>query len=101
MQSFEKSGQTLYKFTRGASSFVANIESGARLMNWSISLADGVVRDVVYWPENAPLGGGGEFGDVRGGIPVLFPFAGASFADGQKGFWKWNKKTLQIGRAHV
>ena len=47
MQSFEESGQTLYKFTRGASSFVANIESGARLMNWSISLADGVVRDVV------------------------------------------------------
>lgn len=96
MQSFEKSGQTLYKFTRGASSFVANIESGARLMNWSISLADGVVRDVVYWPENAPLGGGGEFGDVRGGIPVLFPFAGASFADGQKGFWKWNKNTLPM-----
>ena len=54
-------------------------------MNWSVSLADGAVRDVVYWPEDAPRGGAGdEFGSVRGGIPVLFPFAGASFA-GERG----------------
>ena len=73
MECFEDSGHKLFRFSRGPSAFVANIECGARLMNWSVSLADGAVRDVVHWPENAPRGGAGDaFGTVRGGIPVLF-----------------------------
>lgn len=89
MECFEDSGHKLFRFSRGPSAFVANIECGARLMNWSVSLADGAVRDVVHWPENAPRGGAGDaFGTVRGGIPVLFPFAGASFAGGRRDFWK-------------
>ena len=88
METFEQSGAKLYKFTRGPSTFIANIENGARLMNWAVSFADGAVRDVIYWPENGPVGGGEDFGEVRGGIPVLFPFAGASFADGEKAFGK-------------
>ena len=36
MECFEDSGQKLYRFSRGPSAFVANIECGARLMNWSV-----------------------------------------------------------------
>lgn len=50
METFEQSGAKLYKFTRGPSTFIANIENGARLMNWAVSFADGAVRDVIYWP---------------------------------------------------
>ena len=100
METFEQSGAKLYKFTRGPSTFIANIENGARLMNWAVSFADGAVRDVIYWPENGPVGGGEDFGEVRGGIPVLFPFAGASFADGEKGFWKTPDNELLPMRMH-
>ncbi len=100
METFEQSGAKLYKFTRGPSTFIANIENGARLMNWAVSFADGAVRDVIYWPENGPVGEGEDFGEVRGGIPVLFPFAGASFADGEKGFWKTPDNELLPMRMH-
>lgn len=100
MECFEDSGSKLYKFTRGPSSFIVNAQCGARLMNWSLSLADGAVRDIIYWPENAPRGGGEDFGEVRGGIPILFPFAGASFADGQKGFWKSPTKEILPMQMH-
>lgn len=87
MEKFNFGGVELRKWTRGVSTFIANIEEGAKLVNWNLRMGDGDVRDVVYWPEGAPLSGEG-FPEVRGGNPILFPFAGASFADGIKDFWK-------------
>ena len=87
MEIVEVNGAKLYKWKVGPSSFLANPAEGARLMNWYISMADGMTRDIIYWPENAPYTGE-KFGEVMGGNPILFPFCGANFAEGRKGFWK-------------
>ena len=44
-------GHTIFKWQVGASSFLALPEKGARLMNWNVTLGDGSVRDIIYWPE--------------------------------------------------
>ena len=86
MEIVEFEGESLYRWKLGASTFIANPRRGARLMNWFLEMADGSARDVLYWPENADMGGG--FAHVRGGNPILFPFCGRSHADGRVGLWK-------------
>jgi len=86
MEIIDFEGAKLYKWNIGASTFLASPLRGARLMNWNLSMADGSVRDVIYWPENAPMGEG--FPSVRGGNPILFPFAGRSHLKGEQGKWK-------------
>jgi galactose mutarotase-like enzyme len=78
-------GQTLMRWRVGGSTFMALPELGARLMNWNIVLGDGSVRDVVHWPEISSLEG---FAKVRGGNPILFPFAARTFDRGEVGFWR-------------
>jgi galactose mutarotase-like enzyme len=78
-------GQTLIRWRVGGSTFVALPEKGARLMNWSLEMADGSVRDVIHWPELASLDG---FHKARGGNPILFPFCARSFDRGDGGFWR-------------
>lgn len=53
-------------------------------MNWNVQMSDGSVRDVIHWPENADFG---NFAKVRGGNPILFPFAARSFHAGELGYW--------------
>lgn len=86
MEIVEFNGAKLYKWKVGASNFVADPARGARLMNWFLELADGSVRDIVYWPDDADMGAG--FAHVRGGNPILFPFCARSHADGVEGKWK-------------
>lgn len=78
-------GQNLMRWRIGKSTFLALPEKGARLMNWNLTLGDGSVRDVIYWPELTTLD---DFHKVRGGNPILFPFNGRSFVDGEIFFWK-------------
>lgn len=78
-------GKTLTRWRVGQSTFLAIPEMGARLMNWNIALADGSVRDVLYWPELTTLD---KFHLVRGGNPVLFPFSGRCFDRGEVFFWR-------------
>jgi galactose mutarotase-like enzyme len=78
-------GQSLVRWKVGDSTFLALPEKGGRLMNWSIELPDGSVRDVIYWPEVKTLD---DFHKVRGGNPILFPFCGRSFDKGEIGFWR-------------
>ena len=78
-------GKTLTRWRVGQSTFLALPEMGARLMNWNLALADGSVRDVLYWPELTTLE---EFHKVRGGNPVLFPFNGRCFDRGEIFFWR-------------
>ncbi len=88
MRAMEKvpyQGQTLTRWRVGNSTFLALPEKGARLMNWNVTLGDGTVRDVLYWPENA------DFTDIahaRGGNPILFPFSGRSYDRGDIHFWR-------------
>jgi len=78
-------GHTLLRWQCGPSTFLALPEKGARLMNWNLLLGDGSVRDVICWPE---LKAGDDFAKVRGGNPILFPFCGRSFDEGEMNFWK-------------
>lgn len=85
METVEIDGRRIGKWRVGASTFLAIPELGARLMNWNIAMADGSIRDIIHWPAATDWG---NFAKVRGGNPVLFPFAGRSYFDGEVGFWK-------------
>ncbi len=78
-------GQTLTRWQVGNSTFLAMPERGTRLMNWHLTLGDGSVRDIIYWPELKTLD---DFHKVRGGNPILFPFNARTFDQGQMGFWR-------------
>jgi galactose mutarotase-like enzyme len=78
-------GRTLTRWRVGPSTFLALLEKGARLMNWNVTLGDGSVRDVIYWPELNALD---EFYKVRGGNPILFPFNGRTFDHGDIHYWR-------------
>lgn len=69
----------------GPSTFLAAPETGALLMNWHLNMSDGSVRDVIHWPESLDENG---LRGVHGGIPILFPFAGKCFQNGESD--KWN-----------
>lgn len=85
MEKVPYQGQTLTRWRVGTSTFLALPEKGARLMNWNISLGDGSVRDVIYWPENADFA---DIARVRGGNPILFPFNGRCFDRGEIFHWR-------------
>ena len=78
-------GQTIIKWQVGASSFLALPEWGARLMNWNVTLGDGSVRDILYWPEVSNLD---NFPRIRGGNPILFPFNGRTYDRGEIHHWR-------------
>lgn len=84
MEKVSYQGRTLTRWQVGASSFLALPEHGARLMNWNVTLGDGSVRDVLYWPEQTS----DEFHRVRGGNPILFPFNARTFDAGEIHFWR-------------
>ena len=85
MEKISYRGHPLTRWKVGPSTFLASPEHGARLMNWNVTLGDGSVRDVIYWPENADFE---HFAKVRGGNPILFPFAGRTFDQGEINFWR-------------
>jgi galactose mutarotase-like enzyme len=58
---------------------------GARLMNWNVTLGDGSIRDIIYWPEIENLD---NIAGVRGGNPILFPFSGRSYDRGEIHHWR-------------
>lgn len=85
MEKVPYQGQNLTRWRVGNSTFLALPERGARLINWNIALADGSVRDVIYWPEDADFG---DIAKVRGGNPILFPFNGRCFDQGEIFYWR-------------
>ncbi|MGC9451084.1 MAG: aldose 1-epimerase [Oceanipulchritudo sp.] len=68
----------------GSSRFLIAPESGFRLMRWTLATAR-ETREILHWPE-----GNGEtpFANIRGGNPLLFPFAGRSFDRGVENAWR-------------
>lgn len=85
MEQIPYQGQTLTRWRVGNSTFLAQPEKGARLINWNITLPDGSVRDVIYWPEDADFS---DIAKVRGGNPILFPFSGRCFDQNEIFFWR-------------
>jgi galactose mutarotase-like enzyme len=78
-------GHTLTRWQVGPSTFLALPEIGARLMDWHLTLGDGTVRDIIYWPELSALD---DIARVRGGNPILFPFCGRTFDAGTIHCWR-------------
>ncbi len=85
MESVDYFGHTIRKWKRGASTFLAYPEKGARLMNWHLQLADGSVRDIIHWPEIENPDNPFPF---DGGNPILFPFSARTFDQGDIHFWR-------------
>lgn len=85
MQEIDYLGKRVFKWQRGASSFLAWPEGGARLMNWNLAYADGSFRDIIYWPDHLENLDG--IARIRGGNPILFPFCGRCFARGEISCW--------------
>lgn len=85
MEKISYLGQTLTRWKVGSSTFLALPEKGARLMNWNVTLGDGSVRDVIYWPEVDSFD---KFSGARGGNPILFPFNARTFDQGDIHFWR-------------
>jgi galactose mutarotase-like enzyme len=85
MEKITHLGHILTRWRAGPSTFLALPEKGARLMNWNVTLGDGSVRDVLFWPEVPSLDG---FERIRGGNPILFPFNGRTFDRGDIHFWR-------------
>ncbi|NDV62440.1 aldose epimerase [Puniceicoccales bacterium CK1056] len=71
-------------FELGSSTFQIAPESGFRLMRWTLSTAVGK-REILHWPDSA---GNEPFHGIRGGNPLLFPFAGRSFDRGLEDHWR-------------
>jgi galactose mutarotase-like enzyme len=92
MEVIDYNGVLLHRWSRGPSTFLARPENGARLMNWNLKMADGSVRDVIHWPENADFD---KFAEVRGGNPILFPFSGRTFHKGEMRQWKDQKGVVR------
>ena len=69
----------------GPSTFLLLPEKGARLLNWHVNMGDGSVRDVIHWPESIETE---ILSNVHGGIPILFPFCGTCFHQGEKEIWR-------------
>lgn len=78
-------GLDLFKWNIGPSTFRMLPGRGARLMDWRLNLSGGLKRSVVHWPENADYG---NLAGVRGGNPILFPFAARTFHKGKIENWK-------------
>lgn len=85
METFDHNGITLHRWRCGAATFVARPELGARLMQWTLRMADGASREILYWPEAADFN---NFAKIRGGNPILFPFSARTFHKGTLGRWK-------------
>ena len=84
METYEESGAPCARWKVGSSTFEACPTRGARLMRWWMDLPSGR-RDVIHWPAGADFA---QLATVRGGNPILFPFMGRTYADGEKFAWK-------------
>lgn len=84
MDKINYQNQEIRRWDVGPSTFLASPEQGALLLNWHLNMGDGSVRDVIHWPEELDTEG---LKGVHGGIPILFPFAGKCYHEGQADKW--------------
>ena len=85
MEAINYQNMDIKRWDVGPSTFLVSPEKGARLLNWHVNMGDGSVRDVIYWPESID---NKVWSQVNGGIPILFPFCGTCFHQGEKDIWR-------------
>jgi galactose mutarotase-like enzyme len=80
----DESSHAKAEFSVGSSRFLVAPEYGFRLMKWSLQTVGGS-REILHWPETES---GMPLEHIRGGNPILFPFAGRSFDRGVENHWR-------------
>lgn len=73
-------GQDLVRIGNSDSYLLLAPEHGGRLVRW---VHHG--QDILYWPDDADWS---RVAKLRGGNPLLFPFIGRHFVDGEAGKWR-------------
>lgn len=76
----------VYQWQKGASSWLACPQWGAKLWQWTVQLAGNRQRPVIHWPDS--LSDSVDYSRIRGGNPILFPFSGRTFHKGKIGYWQ-------------
>ncbi|WER45149.1 aldose epimerase [Cupriavidus sp. WKF15] len=67
-------------------------QHGGRLVRWVL-----LGEDILHWPDQADWSRPAK---IRGGNPLLFPFIGRHFVDGQAGHWRDAQGTLRTLAQH-
>ncbi len=67
-------------------------QHGGRLVRWVLR-----GEDILYWPDQADWSRPAK---IRGGNPLLFPFIGRHFANGQAGHWRDADGTIHVLPQH-
>jgi galactose mutarotase-like enzyme len=80
----QDSGWAVKRCHIGSSTFTLAPQAGCRLMRWEVRSHE-ATREVLYWPDDCT---GMAPAAVRGGNPILFPFAGRSFHKGLENNWR-------------
>jgi galactose mutarotase-like enzyme len=70
----------IIEIARDGASISLAPQAGGRLMTWNVG-----GEPVLYWPEAPDLS---QPAKIRGGNPLLFPFLGRHFVDGEIGKWR-------------
>lgn len=84
-EKIEACGRDGLRCSIGPSSYTLLPEDGFRLMTWTVKTAKSP-REVLYWPEKPDPGT--PVAKLRGGNPILFPFAGRSYDRGLECHWR-------------
>jgi galactose mutarotase-like enzyme len=72
--------ENVVEITREHASLQLAPHAGARLMTWRVA-----GEPVIFWPAEPDWE---QFAKIRGGNPLLFPFLGRHFVDGEIGKWR-------------
>ncbi len=86
MESLKVNGVPLERWQVGASSYETCLTRGARLLRWDLKIPQGK-REILHWPSDGSFDLD-KIGHVRGGNPILFPFMGRNYCDGEKFAWR-------------
>lgn len=73
-------GQDLLRVGHDDNYLLLAPDYGGRLVRWVLR-----GQDILYWPDDADWN---RVAKVRGGNPLLFPFIGRHFVDGEPGKWR-------------
>jgi galactose mutarotase-like enzyme len=76
-------GQTVHELRDGNSQVLMAPQFGARLLKWTVGK-----REIIFWPENADWSSRDSIAHTRGGNPILFPFLGRHYVNGELGKWR-------------
>lgn len=83
MSKIEFQNQSVYELRDSDSHALIAPAFGARLLQWKIG-----AQSIIHWPQNADWTSIDSIAHTRGGNPILFPFLGRHYVNGELGKWR-------------